>query len=34
MLDMRKVKARVPAEQRDAFFQLVEHPIASAVQSV
>ena len=25
---MRKVKAQVPAEQRAAFFQLVEHPIA------
>jgi hypothetical protein len=25
--DMLAVKARVPAEQRDAFFQLVEHPI-------
>ena len=29
MLDMRKVKARMPAEQGNAFFQLVEHPIAA-----
>ena len=29
VLDMRKVKARVPAEQGDAFFQLVEHPISA-----
>jgi hypothetical protein len=27
--DMLKVKAKVPAAQRDAFFQLVEHPIAA-----
>ncbi|HET9473487.1 MAG TPA: hypothetical protein VFO82_06305, partial [Steroidobacteraceae bacterium] len=27
VLDMRKVKGQVPAEQRDAYFQLVEHPI-------
>ena len=25
--EMQKVKKRLPAEQRDAFFQLVEHPI-------
>jgi len=29
VLDMRMVQARVPVEQRDAFFQLVEHPISA-----
>jgi len=29
VLDMRMVQAQVPAEQRAAFFQLVEHPISA-----